>query len=108
MKTLPIALMSLLLGIAGTLVVTSMRMSSGHDSMTMAQMVDDLKGKSGDDLDKAFIEGMIVHHQGAIDMAKQVQTSAKHEEVRKLADDIVKAQTGEISQMRDWKKQWSY
>ena len=31
-----------------------------------------LKNKTGDDFDKAFIEQMIIHHQGAIEMATLV------------------------------------
>ncbi len=51
--------------------------------MSMRNMVKVLDGKTGDDLDKAFLEAMIPHHQGAIDMAKYL-TGAKHDELKKL------------------------
>jgi uncharacterized protein (DUF305 family) len=78
------------------------------DSMSMDQMTSSLKGKTGDDFDKAFISGMIVHHQGAIDMAILAKQNAKHDEIKKLSDDIVVAQTKEINQMKQWQKDWGY
>jgi uncharacterized protein (DUF305 family) len=38
--------------------------------MSMRDMDSMMKGRTGDALNKAFLEGMIPHHQGAIDMAK--------------------------------------
>ena len=48
-------------------------------SMSMADMGKMLEGKTGDALDKAFLEGMIPHHQGAIDMARYLEQSARPE-----------------------------
>lgn len=82
--------------------------ASESEEMTMHGMVDALEEKSGDEFDKAFIGMMIVHHRGAIDMAKNAKAQAKHEELRKLADDIITAQTKEIEMMRKWLKDWGY
>jgi uncharacterized protein (DUF305 family) len=76
--------------------------------MSMKDMADMLKGKTGDDLDSAFLEGMIPHHQGAIDMAKEAQKHAKHEEIKRMADAIISAQQQEIDQMNQWMKDWGY
>jgi uncharacterized protein (DUF305 family) len=54
--------------------------------------------------DVDFVRGMIPHHQGAIDMAKTVQAFGKNPEVKKLAEDIIKAQEGEIAWMNEWLK----
>lgn len=92
--------------------------SSSSDSMMdhsamgmmneMAGMENDLKGKTGDDFDKAFIEQMIMHHQGALDMAAPGEKNAKHQEVKDLTKAIVTAQTKEIKQMKQWQKDWGY
>lgn len=52
--------------------------------------------------DVDFVRGMIAHHQGAIDMAKIELQYGKDEAIRKLAEDIIQAQEGEIKMMKDW------
>ena len=84
-----------------------MNMHSGN-SMSMDQMVASLQGKTGDTFDEAFINEMIDHHQGAIDMANLAKQNAKHKEIKNLADDIVVAQTKEINEMKSWQNQWVY
>ena len=80
----------------------------GDNEMTMNDMVDSLKGKTGDDFDKTFISEMIDHHQGAIDMAKLAQQYALHNEIKSLAGDIISAQTTEINMMKQWQNSWGY
>lgn len=80
-------------------------MGSGS-AMSMDNMMTTLKGKTGDAFDKEFIANMIVHHQGAIDMAEEAKVSAKHQEIKTLADAIIIAQTKEITEMKSWYKSW--
>lgn len=54
------------------------------------------------DADVDFIRGMIAHHQGAIDMARIVLEHGDDPEVKKLAEQIIAAQEGEIKWMTDW------
>lgn len=77
-------------------------------SMSMESMVADLKGKTGDAYDDAFITNMIAHHKGAIEMAKLSGSNAKHDEIKKLSEDIILAQEKEIRQMRQWQLDWAY
>jgi uncharacterized protein (DUF305 family) len=65
-----------------------------------------LNGKTGDEFDKAFIEEMIVHHQGAVDMANLALKNAKHKEILDLSRAIIRAQNEEITDMQNWKKAW--
>lgn len=76
-------------------------------SMSMEDMAKMLEWKTGDDLDRAFLEGMIPHHQGAVDMAKYL-TGAKHPELQKMWQDIITTQNKEIEQMKKWMKEWGY
>ena len=77
-----------------------------ENDMSMSQMTDSLKGKQGDEFDKAFIAEMIVHHQGVIDMAKLAENNAKHDEVKELTRQITAAQKEEIKDMKLWQTQW--
>jgi len=87
---------------------------SGHDMSgyespsTMAFMEANMKMHGAMEIDYTgdadidFIRGMIAHHQGAIDMARVVLEHGDDPEVKKLAEEIIAAQEGEIRWMQDW------
>lgn len=76
--------------------------------MSMDDMAGMLNGKNGDAFDQAFLEGMIPHHQGAIDMANAALQQAGHEEIKAMARDIIAAQQREIDMMRGWQQAWGF
>ncbi|BCW79919.1 DUF305 domain-containing protein [Pseudarthrobacter sp902506025] len=81
---------------------TAMSDHSGHG---MSGMVDDagidkLKSATGTEAAKLFLEQMIGHHEGAIDMAQQEIGAGKSPDAVKLGHDIVDAQQAEITQMK--------
>lgn len=55
---------------------------------------------TGEDYDRMFLANMIAHHQGAVDMANLALTSAKHQEIKDMANNIISAQTKEIGDMQ--------
>ena len=73
--------------------------------MTMSGMMSDddmaaLDHMSGAAFDQMWLTMMTEHHQGAIDMAKQVAASTSDPQVAALADDIITAQQAEIATMQ--------
>jgi uncharacterized protein (DUF305 family) len=57
--------------------------------------------------EREFLEGMIPHHQEAVDTAKEViARGGSTPEMRKLAEDIITAQEKEIAMMKDWYQAW--
>lgn len=82
--------------------------SLSTSSMSMDDMTADLKNKTGDEYDKAFITYMIAHHEGAVEMAKLSANNAKHAEIKELSTAIVTAQEKEIADMKSWQNSWEY
>jgi len=56
--------------------------------------------------DRAFIDMMIPHHQGAIRMARAELDKGASDELKTLADEIIAAQTKEIKEMNAWRTKW--
>ena len=78
-------------------------MDMGHD-MAMGGMLTDeqmtaLTNASGADFDKLYLQGMIAHHEGAIEMAQMILGS-NNAEAKALAEAIISSQTAEIEKMK--------
>ena len=81
-------------------------MDNGDMVSTMHDMNAMLEGKTGDAFDKEFLAQMIVHHQGAVEMAQKVLAVSKRPELITLAHSIIDAQTKEIGMMKNWQMTW--
>jgi uncharacterized protein (DUF305 family) len=62
--------------------------------------------RGAEPFDRAFLDMMIPHHEGAIRMAQVQLERGRNPEVRRLAEAIIQAQTTEINQMHQWRIQW--
>jgi uncharacterized protein (DUF305 family) len=70
------------------------------DAGTYKPMMRDLNSLSGTELDRAFLEDMIMHHMGALMMAQAVAPYIEHPEMLTLAQNIAKTQSEEVVTMR--------
>lgn len=80
-------------------------MHHGGHGMAMPGMVDDatmkrLESLSGREFDTLWLESMISHHQGAVEMAKAEIANGVDPQAKELAEAIIKAQEAEIAQMK--------
>ncbi|MDP1852354.1 MAG: DUF305 domain-containing protein [Candidatus Planktophila sp.] len=71
----------------------------GMNGMLGASEMKTLKSLRGKDFDKFYLEAMIKHHLGALEMAGYLKAT-KNSEAKKLEKDIRAAQSGEIATMK--------
>lgn len=71
---------------------------AGMDAMNRDMMT----GAMAEDIDVAFVCGMIPHHQGAIDMAKAELEHGDDEWAKQMAQKVIDAQEAEIADMLAW------
>lgn len=67
---------------------------------TMINTMKDMKMSGNTDVD--FVNMMIIHHEGAINMAKSEIESGKDGKIKSMADNIIKDQQKEIETMKSW------
>jgi uncharacterized protein (DUF305 family) len=82
--------------------------ASPGDMMEGTDSSGDMMGGTpgGTDLHQAFIDMMVPHHQGAVEMARIALERAEHPEIRQMANAIIETQEAEIAQLRGWRQQW--
>jgi len=80
--------------------------SDGAMIHAMDEMMMDFRGKTGEEYEKAFLKGMIVHHIGAIEMAEELLEQTERPELVNMANDIIKVQSEEVDMMKEWLSDW--
>lgn len=89
---------------AGTSMDMGGGMSTGGSQTMSGEMTDEqmaqLEAASGTAFDTMFLEMMIVHHQGAIEMAQTETAQGVNPDALALADSITTSQTEEIATMQ--------
>lgn len=80
----------------------------GHDGHAAPSAAASVPASAGahNAQDVAFAQGMIPHHQQALDMARLAASRASSAQVKALAARIEKAQDPEIRTMTGWLKAW--
>lgn len=79
---------------------------AGHEGHAdMQGMVDEatmerLRTLSGAEFDTLWLQSMISHHEGAVEMAKAELANGKNVDAKRMAQSIVDTQQAEIAQMR--------
>lgn len=89
--------MKRLLGVLGAVLVLMVGVSVQADSV--------IEGRAGR-AEVRFLQGMIDHHQMAVDMAQHCLTQATMQEVLDICENVITAQTAEIEQMVGWLLSW--
>ncbi len=80
-------------------------MDMGGGNATAADAAREMVEEDGAYSDRAFIDAMVPHHRGAVEMAEVALENAEHRELRGLADDVVTAQEAEIEKLRAIKEE---
>jgi hypothetical protein len=73
---------------------------AAENDAAMAKMMAGMNIKPSGDIDRDFVEMMIPHHQGAIDMCRAELRYGKSEQLRRICQEIIVDQLQEIAAMR--------
>ncbi len=84
----------------GTFVVPTMFHGFKNNGRMMGNI------QTGGAVERHFIEQMIPHHEGAVDMAELALQKSQRPEIKNLATAIIRDQTKEINDMTLWYKDW--
>jgi uncharacterized protein (DUF305 family) len=71
-----------------------------ENDAAMVKMMNDMAVKPTGDANRDFVEMMIPHHQGAIDMAVAYLRYGNNEQLKRIAQEIIVDQQQEIAAMR--------
>ena len=75
-------------------------MDHGDGMMTEADMTA-LRDADGATAGRLFLEQMVIHHEGAVDMAEAALDSGEDPDVRALAEQVIEDQNAEITEMQE-------
>ncbi|KAB7645492.1 CopM family metallochaperone [Polymorphobacter fuscus] len=110
MRSMLVLTIAVLVAACGSKAPTETKTTAGPPALNPAQTaykaandrMHQAMGAIPADPDRAFLTGMIPHHEGAIDMARIELEHGKDPRARELAKAIIAAQRAEIDQMQAW------
>ncbi|MGJ3510172.1 DUF305 domain-containing protein [Enemella sp. A6] len=71
------------------------------EGMSQEEAMAELEGLSGTEFDRRFLELMIAHHRGAVEMSENQLADGENPQALELAQQIIDDQQAEISEMED-------
>ena len=74
--------------------------STGGEEMALGMLEDE----EGNYSDRRFIDSMVPHHEGAVEMAEVALENSERQEILDLSRDIVRTQNAEIEELREIKQ----
>lgn len=84
---------------------TSHREPMTHDAASHSAMKT-APNAAAQPYDLQFLDTMIAHHEGALEMARAAEVKTQNSELKSFAARIVADQTREINEMKRWREQW--
>ncbi|WP_245701215.1 DUF305 domain-containing protein [Sanguibacter gelidistatuariae] len=94
------------LALATTLAACGDTAPESESASTTQETAENSAVAAHNDADTEFAQMMIIHHEGAVEMADLAATNAGNQEVKDLAADISSAQGPEIDTMTSWLDAW--
>ncbi|MCY7377508.1 MAG: DUF305 domain-containing protein [Pyrinomonadaceae bacterium] len=84
--------------------------NTGHEKANHSEMnhseMKSAPNAASQPFDLQFLDTMIAHHEGAVEMAKDAGTKSANAGLKTFAQKIVADQTREITEMKKWREQW--
>ncbi len=80
---------------------TGMGDDMADDGMMSDEEMSELEDLTGEELDRRWLEMMIEHHEGAVEMAERERSDGANPDALELAADIIATQEAEIAEMRE-------
>jgi len=87
-------------------VPTTMVMPGMRTSMKGMES-DNMMALKGAEYDRMYVDMMMPHHEGAVELAREALAKSQRPEIRELAQRIIDAQQGGIEMMNRWKSDWA-
>ena len=100
-----LGVVALLLALVAYLVVNGSGSDNGTNNMSPGMNANQSNSTNFSDSDVMFLQGMIPHHQQAIEMSNLALSISQDSELLTLAKSISESQSAEIIKMRNWLKQ---
>ena len=74
--------------------------AAGHSGMMSSEDMSELEGARAAEFDRLWVEMMITHHEGAVEMSEAQVRAGRSEQAKQLARTIAETQAQEITELR--------